>query len=205
MTLPMLWPKFRPIPHLQSLNICAAVFATVLLLWADGAAMGDDTGGRHSSRHDAKIVRTMDSTTANIPGDHAATDAPAHPGGSLGGLYSRRSLIGGFASGFLGAGLLSFAFGHGPLAGLGSTASYLGLLCQLALIALLGRAIWRWWSGRNAPAFAGLSPRELADPYLRSRGDMHPEVEALADQESANSNDAPHAAVANSARSAGRG
>jgi hypothetical protein len=50
----------------------------------------------------------------------------------------------------------------------------LGLLCQLALIAMLARLIWSWWSGRNAPAFAGLSPRQLADPYLRSRNESVP-------------------------------
>jgi hypothetical protein len=35
-----------------------------------------------------------------------------------------------------------------------------------------------WWSGRNAPAFTGLSPRQLADPYLRSRHELLPDVEA---------------------------
>jgi hypothetical protein len=39
---------------------------------------------------------------------------------------------------------------------------------------MLARLIWSWWSGRNAPAFAGLSPRQLADPYLRSRNEAFP-------------------------------
>ncbi len=94
--------------------------------------------------------------------------------GSLGGLFSRPGVVGGFAAGFLGAGVLGLLFGHGLVGELGGAASYLGLLFQLALIVLLCRLIWTWWWGRNAPAFAGLSPRQLADPYLRSRNEMHP-------------------------------
>lgn len=94
--------------------------------------------------------------------------------GSLGGLFSRPGLVGGFAAGFLGAGVLGLLFGHGLFGGLSGVASYLGLMFQLALIAMLGRLIWTWWTGRNAPAFAGLSPRELADPYLRTRHESLP-------------------------------
>jgi len=93
------------------------------------------------------------------------------PGGSLGGLFDRHGLIGGFAAGFLGAGLLGLLFGHGLLGELGGVASFLGLLFQLALVALLGRLIWTWWHARNAPAFAAPSPRQLADAYESSRND----------------------------------
>ena len=72
----------------------------------------------------------------------------------------------------------AWLFGHGFVGELGSVASIFGLVFQLALIALLCRLIWRWWSGRNAPAFAGLSPRQLADPYLRSRHEFLPDIEA---------------------------
>jgi hypothetical protein len=77
-------------------------------------------------------------------------------------------------------------FGHGFVGELGSVASILGLILQLALIALLCRLIWRWWSGRNAPAFAGLSPRQLADPYLRSRDDVHAGLDSAAAEEDQN-------------------
>jgi hypothetical protein len=87
-------------------------------------------------------------------------------------------LLGGIAAGFLGSGVLGLLFGHGLVGELGSMASVLGLVFQLALIALLCRLIWTWWSGRNAPAFAGLSPRQLADPYLRSRHEFLPDIEA---------------------------
>jgi predicted lipid-binding transport protein (Tim44 family) len=43
------------------------------------------------------------------------------------------------------------------------------LLLQLGVVLIVGRLIWAWWQGRNAPAFAGLSPRQLADAYGRPR------------------------------------
>jgi hypothetical protein len=39
---------------------------------------------------------------------------------------------------------------------------------------MLCRLIWTWWTGRNQPAFTGLSPRQLADPYLRTRHELLP-------------------------------
>jgi hypothetical protein len=108
--------------------------------------------------------------------DHTMTGQQS---GSLGGLFNRPGLIGGFAAGCLGAGLLGLLFGHGLFGGLGGVASFLGLMFQLALIVMLGRLIWTWWNGRNLPAFAGLSPRQLADPYLRSRNELLPGIGAL--------------------------
>lgn len=106
----------------------------------------------------------------------AALDHPS-PGtqsGSLGGLFNRPGLLGGFASGFLGAGFLGVFFGHGVFGGLNGIASCLGLVLQLALVAMLCRLIWTWWTGRNEPPFIGLSPRQLADPYLRTRQELLP-------------------------------
>jgi predicted lipid-binding transport protein (Tim44 family) len=108
--------------------------------------------------------------------DRPAAGQPAHPGGSLGGLFNRPGLLAGFAAGFLGAGLLGLVFGQGMFGGLGGVASFLGLIFQLALVLLLVRLIWTWWSGRNAPAFAGLSPREQAEAYLRSRNELLPGI-----------------------------
>jgi predicted lipid-binding transport protein (Tim44 family) len=123
----------------------------------------------------------------------AALDHPS-PGtqsGSLGVLYNRPGLVGGFAAGFLGAGLLGVFFGHGMYSGLNSTAAFFGLMFQLALLVLLCRLIWTWWSGRNQPAFIGLSPRQLADPYLRTRHELSPgEVVAANNDEATTSRDA---------------
>jgi hypothetical protein len=129
--------------------------------------------------------RTAVSRPAGLLVAAAGTDHPATglQSGSLGGLFNRPGMVGSFAGGFLGSGLLGLTFGYGVFGGLGAAPSYLGLLFQLALIAMLGRLIWTWWTGRHVPTFAGLSPRQLADPYLRTRNDLPPGMGAPADAE----------------------
>jgi hypothetical protein len=99
-----------------------------------------------------------------------------YPGGSLGGLFNRPGLIGGFAAGFLGAGLLGLLFGHGVVGELSGVASVLGLVFQLTLIVMLARLIWTWWRDDRADALATLSPRQLADAYGRSRNETLPDI-----------------------------
>ena len=150
-----------------------AVFAAALTLWTDNV----DANLKGLS----SFVRSpMPSFVLSPPVSPyvvvAALDHPS-PGtqsGSLGVLYNRPGLVGGFAAGFLGAGLLGVFFGHGMFGGLNSTAAIFGLMFQLALVVLLCRVTWTWWSGRNQPAFTGLSPRQLADPYLRTRHELSP-------------------------------
>jgi predicted lipid-binding transport protein (Tim44 family) len=96
-----------------------------------------------------------------------------YPGGSLSGLFNRGGLLGGFAAGFLGSGLLGLLFGRGLFGELGGVTTYLGLVVQLALLALLGWLIWTRWRSGDAAGVGVRSPRQLADPYLRSRDDLH--------------------------------
>ena len=97
---------------------------------------------------------------------------PAHPGASTTRKVTQRpGLIGGLVAGFLGAGLLGLMFGNGFFAGLGGVASLVGLLLQIALFVFVGWLAWGWWQRRASPAFAGLSPRQLADAYDRPRSD----------------------------------
>ncbi len=95
------------------------------------------------------------------------------PAGSLRGLFNSGGLLGAFAAGFLGSGLLGLLFGRGLFGELGSAPSYLGLIFQLALLALLCRLIWTRWHAGDAAGVSALSPRQLADAYLRSRDDLH--------------------------------
>jgi len=108
-----------------------------------------------------------------------------YPGGSLNGLFNSGGLLGGFAAGFLGSGLLGLLFGRGLFGELGSVPSYLGLGLQLALLAMLCRLIWTRWRGADALGAAALSPRQLADPYLRSRDDLHTGLDPSADADNA--------------------
>jgi hypothetical protein len=144
--LPIRWPRQL---------VAFVVFAAALLLWTDNV----DANLKGSS----SFVRSpVPSFVLSPPVSPyvvvAALDHPS-PGtqsGSLGVLYNRPGLVGGFAAGFLGAGLLGVFFGHGMYSGLNSTAAFFGLMFQLALLVLLCRLIWTWWSGRNQPAFIGL-------------------------------------------------
>jgi predicted lipid-binding transport protein (Tim44 family) len=163
---------------LRSLAVYAAL-ALALLLWVDDADArpeGWPSPNGSAARASTSPPAAWSAPMVIVSADHV-TATPAQNSGSLGGLFSRPGLLGGFAAGFLGSGLLGLVFGHGLFGGLGGVASILGLVLQLALIVLLCRLIWTWWNGRNAPAFAGLSPRQLADPYLRSRHEFLPDLE----------------------------
>jgi len=103
---------------------------------------------------------------------------PAYPAGSLGGLFNRPGIVGGFAAGFLGAGLFGLVFGRGMVGELGGIPSILGLLFQIALLLLFARLIWTWWRADKVAGAAGLSPRQLADAYGRDRNEAPPDVQS---------------------------
>ena len=164
--------------------VAFAAMTVALLLWVEDANARLEGGPSVDTSTEGTLLAPPVATpilSVMAANDHVTAAQPSYPGGSLGGLFNRPGLLGGFAAGFLGSGVLGLLFGHGAVGELGSVASVLGLVFQLALIALLCRLIWTWWSGRNAPAFAGLSPRQLADPYLRSRHEFLPDIEAPSD------------------------
>jgi hypothetical protein len=100
-------------------------------------------------------------------------------GGSLGGLFNRPGVVGGFSAGFLGAGVLGLVFGHGMTSELTGAASFLGLIFQITLILILARLFWTWWRADRSAAFAGMSPRQLADAYGRLRNEALPDIDAV--------------------------
>jgi predicted lipid-binding transport protein (Tim44 family) len=162
----------------RSLVIVVAL-TMALLVWVKGAEARLDAEPNFDSASAWLFTPTPIADAAPIVVaalDRPGAAQPAHPGGSLDGLFNRPGLLAGFAAGFLGAGLLGLLFGQGIFGGLGGVASALGLIFQLALVLMLVRLIWTWWSGRNAPAFAGLSPRQQAEAYLRSRNELLPGI-----------------------------
>jgi predicted lipid-binding transport protein (Tim44 family) len=108
---------------------------------------------------------------------------PAYPAGSLGGLFNRPGIVGGFAAGFLGAGLFGLLFGRGMVGELGGIPSILGLLFQIVLLLLFARLIWTWWRVDRLAAASGLSPRQLADAYGRDRNEAPPDVQSASASE----------------------
>lgn len=131
---------------------------------ADGLTAG---GSSHA------FVAVAAAATAVTPEAAARVTQPGNSGGTLNGLFSHGGWLGGFAAGFLGAGVLGIFFGRGLIGGLDGVASYVGLACQLVLLAMLCRLIWTLWRRGDTAGTAALSPRQIADPYLRSRDDLH--------------------------------
>jgi hypothetical protein len=167
---------------LRSLATLAAL-TLGLMLWSDDADARFEDGLSFAG---AAAAAVSSPSTASIAADSLAAFGgwmlpsvaqPAYPDDSLGGLFKRPGWIGGFAAGFLGSGLLGLLFGHGVVGELGGIASMLGLAFQLALIVMLARLIWTWWTIDKADA--GLSPRQLADAYGRSRNEVLPDIDPV--------------------------
>lgn len=179
---------------LRSLATLAAL-TLGLLLWAEDADARLDgelsfaAAGASALTPQAVVAALLDELVPGMAAlaDDATPRAAAQPGapnGTLVGLFSRPGLLGGFAAGFLGAGLLGLLFGQGVTGGLTGIAAVLGLIFQLTLILILVRLIWTWWHG-DKTSFANLSPRQLADAYGSPRHEKLPAVDSPATAESA--------------------
>jgi hypothetical protein len=159
-----------------------AVIAVLLLIGldecdarsADGMTVGPAESNAFTS---SPAMAAVAGGTVGLAPRMTAQVVPSYPGGSLSGLFNRGGMLGGFAAGFLGAGFLGLLFGRGLSAGLSGVPSYLGLVFQLALLVMLCRLIWTRWRSDDALSPAGLSPRQLADPYLRSRDDLYASID----------------------------
>jgi predicted lipid-binding transport protein (Tim44 family) len=156
---------------------------------ADGVDL--DRGEFSSFAASPVMVAAGNRADVLAPGMTAQVVPPSFQGGSLNGLFNRGGMLGGFAAGFLGCGVLGLLFGRGLVNGLGGVPSYLGLLFQVALLLMLARLIWTRWRSDDALSPAGLSPRQLADPYLRSRDDLHASIDPSISDEEPAANEAP--------------
>jgi predicted lipid-binding transport protein (Tim44 family) len=162
-----------------------AVALALMLSVADYAdarvGRGSSFGSRGTRTYMAPpATRTTPGMTAPVdrsmtqPGMAARPNATAGAPGAAGGL-SRPGLfggglLGGLAAGFLGAGLLGLLFGHGFMGGLGGFASFLGLLLQVGLVALIGVMLFRMWQGRRQPTPAAAGAAPMRDLGLQRSG-----------------------------------
>jgi predicted lipid-binding transport protein (Tim44 family) len=149
--------SFRPLIAL------GAVLAAFVLIVGDLEARpssGGSVGSRGSKTFAAPpTTSTAPNTAAPIQRTVTQPSAPTTATGLAGqgarpGFFNRPGLIGGLFAGFLGAGLLGMLFGHGLFGGLGGLASVLGLVIQIALVAIVARLIWTWWQRRQGLATA---------------------------------------------------
>ncbi len=102
------------VPRVEYVRRLAALFLVAfgLVLWAEeaDARLFRDALFADGAR---AIGLTEPALVAQQPDISPCAAQPAYPAGSLGGLFSRPGLIGGFAAGFLGAGIFGLLFGHG--------------------------------------------------------------------------------------------
>lgn len=144
----------------RALAVVAIVAATTGFL-ASGAdariGAGSSLGSRGSRTFSAPPpTSTMPSASPLERSTTQPSFANPRPGfAPSGGFFGRSGFWGGLAAGFLGAGLFGLLFGHGFMGGIGGIVSFLGLIFQLGLIALIAMFLWRWFQRRNEPAYAG--------------------------------------------------
>jgi hypothetical protein len=177
------------VPRAQYLRRLAALFLVAfgLVLWAEEADARLFRDARLADGARA-IGLTEPALAAQQPEISPCAAQPAYPAGSLGGLFSRPGLMGGFAAGFLGAGIFGLLFGHGVVGELSGVPSILGLIFQFALLLAFGWLIWAWWRADRAAGLAQLSPRQLADAYGRDRDGGLREIGAHANGEADDKN-----------------
>jgi predicted lipid-binding transport protein (Tim44 family) len=132
-----------------------------------GASMGSRGGFTYSAPPSTSTApyggmamqRSMTAPSSPSYGSNSPSYSPGYSGGSRFG--------GGFASGLMGgligAGIGGMLFGHGLYGGMGSGASFLGLLIQLALLFFIGRWLYRTFL-RRQPMFAGFGGVPQAEP-----------------------------------------
>jgi predicted lipid-binding transport protein (Tim44 family) len=169
--------SFRPLVAI------GAVLAAFVLIVGDLEARpsGGTSSGSRGSRTFSAPPTTPTAPNAASPLQRTVTQPSApttatglnQPGASSG-FFNRPGLVGGLFAGFLGAGLIGMLFGHGLFGGLGGFASVLGLIIQIALVAMVGWLIWTWWQRRQGLATASGPALRVVPDNSRSYGATGP-------------------------------
>jgi predicted lipid-binding transport protein (Tim44 family) len=170
----MIMTRFRSLTRILAVAMALALPLMLAVSAADARVGGGSSSGSRGSRTFSAPPATRTAPNAAQPmqrtitqpgtpsSSTAAAAAQTNRGGMFGGLMNRPGLLGGLAAGFLGAGLLGMLFGHGFGGGLGGFGSILGLILQIALVVIVARLLIGWWQRRNAPAYAGAAPGNVA-------------------------------------------
>jgi predicted lipid-binding transport protein (Tim44 family) len=164
----------RPHGIVQTLALVVALAFPLLMVAVSAADARAGRGGSFGSRGSRTFSAPAPTPTAPKaaqPFNRTMTQpgTPARAPAATGGMFNRpgMGMLGGFAAGFLGAGLLGMLFGNGLFGGLGGLSSILGLLLQIGLIVLLVRFAMSWWQRRNAGAAAYAGPQAGPAPSER--------------------------------------
>jgi predicted lipid-binding transport protein (Tim44 family) len=133
------------------------------------------SSGSRGSRSDTSVPSTPTAprTSPSAPSSPAAI--PSRPGAAQTAAVaapSRMSTMAkGFAAGLIGAGLFGLLSGGSLFGGLSGMMGFLGLLLQIALIAVVARLIWGFFRNRQAaPQTAGTQYNRSPEPDLSRIG-----------------------------------
>ncbi|MGL4636461.1 MAG: TIM44-like domain-containing protein [Beijerinckiaceae bacterium] len=168
-------------------RIAMALFAAIITLGLS-AEFVDAKPGR-GSNSGSRGSRTDTSVPSTPTAPRATTGAPSSPAANPAGMPGRAAataaqaakpsmmstMAKGFAMGLIGAGLFGLLTGSGLFGGLSGIAGFLGLLLQVALIALAVRLIWGFFKNRqaaNQPQAAGPAGYARAPSPERMAGVM---------------------------------
>ena len=147
--------RFVRILKVMAVALALTLPAVAMMSHADARAGGGFSSGSRGARTWSVPPSTNTAPRSAQPFSRTATpNIPGPTPYSGSGWFGRPSLLGGLATGFLGAGLFGLLFGGSLFGGLGGFSSLLGLLLQVALIVFLVRLALGWWRRRNL-AFAG--------------------------------------------------
>jgi predicted lipid-binding transport protein (Tim44 family) len=164
----------RNIVQAMAVVLALALPVTLAVSSADARVGGGASMGSRGSRTFSAPPSTSTAPGAAQPFNRtfAQPGAPGIGRSTGGGLFNSpgRGLLGGFAAGFLGAGLFGMLFGGGMFGGLGGLSSILGLILQIGLIVIVVRLAMSWWQRRHAPAYAGMAAGNGAPSSMMSPG-----------------------------------
>jgi len=135
-----------------AVTLALAVPLVAAISPADARVGGGMSSGSRGGRTFSAPPSTSTAPSAT-PFNRTITQ-PGSPGFNTpagGGFFNSpgRSMLGGLAAGFLGAGLFGMLFGGGMFGGLGGLSSIIGLVLQIGLIVLVIRFAMSWWQRRQ--------------------------------------------------------
>ena len=163
--------RFRPLLGL------AAVVAVLAMLAVDADARSRGSSGSRGTRTYSQPPSTQTAPTTARPIERSMTQPgqAAQPSGinrpaaqtTGSGMFNRPGFLGGLAAGFLGAGLIGLLFGQGLFGNLGGLASFLGLILQAGLVAMVIWFVWSLWKRRSQPQPAYATKSGPGGPMIR--------------------------------------
>jgi predicted lipid-binding transport protein (Tim44 family) len=160
-------------------RVALALFAATMTLglsadFVDAKPGRSGSSGNRGSRSDVSVPSTPTAprtspAAAGTP--NAMPSRPAAPAAAAAAAPSRMSTMAkGFAAGLIGAGLFGLLGGGSLFGGMSGIMGFLGLLLQVALLALVARLIWGFFKSRQNPQTATAGYERSAQPDLSRVG-----------------------------------